>query len=93
MFNFLDLSEIRQEGAPKSNCRKLLNKEIKRATGVVAAIAFLATPAAAYSDSDVSYVYDALGRLIRATYSDGVTSKLITYYYDAVGNRTMVLAP
>jgi hypothetical protein len=93
MFNFLDVSEIRQEGAPKSSYQKSLNKEIRRAMGVVAIIALLAIPTAAYPDSNVSYVYDALGRLSKATYSDGVTSKTINYYYDAVGNRTMVLAP
>lgn len=33
----------------------------------------------------VSYTYDVLGRLAKATYSNGV---VITYSYDAAGNRT-----
>ena len=33
---------------------------------------------------NVSYGYDALGRLVSATYSNGTT---ITYAYDAAGNR------
>ncbi|OJX06764.1 MAG: hypothetical protein BGO72_00240 [Burkholderiales bacterium 70-64] len=32
-----------------------------------------------------SYVYDSLGRLAQVTYSNGV---VITYVYDAAGNRT-----
>ena len=33
----------------------------------------------------VSYTYDSLGRLSKATYANGV---VITYVYDASGNRT-----
>lgn len=33
----------------------------------------------------VSYTYDSLGRLSKATYASGV---VITYVYDASGNRT-----
>jgi YD repeat-containing protein len=33
----------------------------------------------------VSYLYDALGRVVRASYSTGV---VINYTYDAAGNRT-----
>lgn len=33
----------------------------------------------------VAYIYDNLGRLVRATYSSGV---VIVYVYDAAGNRT-----
>lgn len=35
--------------------------------------------------SSVVYTYDSLGRLSKATYSNGV---VITYSYDAAGNRT-----
>lgn len=48
--------------------------------GVMAAL--LAFPALAGS---VTYTYDALGRLKTATYSNGA---VITYSYDAAGNRT-----
>lgn len=36
----------------------------------------------------VTYAYDTLGRVIRATYSSGV---VIVYTYDAAGNRTSVM--
>lgn len=36
----------------------------------------------------VSYIYDALGRLTRATYSSGT---VIVYTYDAAGNRSSVV--
>ncbi|PTR05346.1 YD repeat-containing protein [Nitrosospira sp. Nsp5] len=35
--------------------------------------------------ASVVYTYDALGRLSKATYSTGA---IITYAYDAAGNRT-----
>lgn len=38
--------------------------------------------------ASVTYVYDALGRLSKATYSNGT---VITYSYDAAGNRTSVV--
>jgi YD repeat-containing protein len=34
------------------------------------------------------HTYDALGRLTKVTYSNGV---VITYVYDAAGNRTSVV--
>lgn len=36
----------------------------------------------------VSYVYDTLGRLAKATYSNGL---VITYAYDAAGNRSQTV--
>lgn len=45
----------------------------------------LSAPALAGS---VTYTYDVLGRLATATYSTGV---VITYSYDATGNRTSVV--
>lgn len=38
----------------------------------------------AFSQTSVSYTYDNLNRLTKATYSNGVT---VTYTYDALGNR------
>ena len=53
---------------------------------ICSAIAFVAllhtSPVLAAS---VAYQYDALGRIKTATYDNGV---VITYYYDAAGNRT-----
>jgi len=41
------------------------------------------------ASADVQYVYDSAGRLIQATYSNGVT---IEYHYDAAGNRRQIAA-
>lgn len=46
------------------------------------AAVLVAVPASA---GTVSYTYDALGRVKTATYSNGT---VITYAYDAAGNRT-----
>jgi YD repeat-containing protein len=55
----------------------------------ILALVFLAIllNAPAYAGT-VTYTYDVLGRLITATYSTGV---VITYSYDATGNRTSVV--
>lgn len=55
------------------------------AAGVTASVALAAS--AAFAGSAV-YAYDNLGRLSRATYSNGV---VIVYAYDAAGNRTSVV--
>lgn len=49
-------------------------------------LAASAVPAPAFAGTD--YVYDSAGRLIRVTYSNGVT---IEYRYDAAGNRQQVV--
>jgi YD repeat-containing protein len=55
----------------------------------ILALVFLAIllSAPAYAGS-VTYTYDVLGRLATATYSTGA---VITYSYDATGNRTSVV--
>jgi YD repeat-containing protein len=50
-------------------------------------LAALAPLSAAHAESTTSYQYDALGRLLSVTYSNG---SVITYSYDAAGNRTQV---
>ncbi len=46
---------------------------------------FLALLSGALYAGSVAYTYDSLGRLSTATYANGV---VITYVYDASGNRT-----
>lgn len=46
---------------------------------------FLAVLCGAAQAGSVAYTYDSLGRLSKATYANGV---VITYVYDAAGNRT-----
>lgn len=46
---------------------------------------FLAVLCGAVQAGSVTYTYDSLGRVSKATYANGV---VITYVYDAAGNRT-----
>jgi YD repeat-containing protein len=42
----------------------------------------------AQTQSTVAYTYDALGRVLTATYTGGLNNGLtVTYTYDAAGNR------
>lgn len=43
---------------------------------------------AAASAGSATHLYDSLGRLTKVTYSNGV---VITYVYDAAGNRSSVV--
>ena len=53
---------------------------------LASALAALAMASAAPSHAgSATYSYDSLGRLTKVTYSNGV---VITYVYDAAGNRT-----
>lgn len=51
----------------------------------VAVAAIAASAANVASAGSASYTYDNLGRLVKVSYSTGV---VITYTYDAAGNRT-----
>jgi YD repeat-containing protein len=55
-------------------------------TIIVFVFAMWAFPITAHAAATtVTYTYDTLGRVTKATYSTGTT---ITYTYDAAGNRT-----
>jgi hypothetical protein len=65
----------------KSSCRPpVLGRRL-----LLAALFGAAMSGPALALGSVAYTYDSLGRLSKATYSNGV---VITYFYDAAGNRT-----
>lgn len=47
--------------------------------------------AAAYSETNASYTYDVMGRVVSIVYTDGTKTTTVTYNYDASGNRTSVV--
>ncbi|MBR8075974.1 hypothetical protein KDW56_06865 [Burkholderia cenocepacia] len=61
---------------------------LRRGCLVCAALVAFSFPA--HSAGTVDYTYDALGRLVKAVYSDGAKTTTVTYNYDAAGNRTSV---
>jgi uncharacterized protein RhaS with RHS repeats len=48
-------------------------------------------PAIACAEVNVSYTYDALGRIASVVYTDGTKTATVTYSYDAAGNRSSVV--
>ncbi len=56
---------------------------------VLASVLCVFAVAATALAADITYTYDALGRLIRADYTNGQS---IVYNYDAAGNRTSVVS-
>lgn len=56
-----------------------------RFAAAFAALVLAASPTLSFAD--VAYVYDSAGRLIKVTYSNGVS---ISYRYDASGNRQVI---
>jgi len=73
---------IRQPAKPPLRQQPRKFPSLIRTLLVGSMAALLAAPLVAGS---VSYTYDSLGRLKTATYSSGV---VITYSYDAAGNRS-----
>lgn len=61
-----------------------MENSMRLAAAILVLAMFVSFPASAAT----VYVYDALGRLISATYDSG---KQIVYTYDAAGNRTQVV--
>lgn len=58
-----------------------------RGLRAISALAALALAAGAVLAGTVTYTYDARGRVVSATYANGLTTG---YVYDAAGNRTQV---
>ena len=61
-----------------------------KAAACVVTGCLLMFPVSARPETNTTYTYDALGRLISAVYTDGVATKTVTYSYDAAGNRVSV---
>jgi len=62
------------------------------ALSIAAGAALFALSPSAHSASTDDYTYDALGRVTKIAYSDGVKTTTVTYSYDATGNRTSVVS-
>jgi YD repeat-containing protein len=65
--------------------RRSTAKAIAILLGFVGLMAMVASAPASAANGSVSYAYDALGRVVSASYDTGV---IIIYQYDANGNRT-----
>ena len=64
------------------------SRSLRRRGLALASLVLLTISAGSALAGSVAYTYDNLGRLKTATYSNGV---VITYSYDAAGNRTSVV--
>lgn len=66
--------------------------EMLRGAGVLCVAGILlAFSTATRAEINVSYTYDAMGRIVSIIYSDGSKTTTATYSYDASGNRTSVV--
>lgn len=74
---------------PLLRCHAWAGRFLAAPPGGILILGFLAALASvSASAGTVTYTYDVLGRLATATYSTGA---VITYSYDATGNRTSVV--
>lgn len=71
---------------------RLERMSVRVARAVVTGSLMIMFSAAAHSEINASYTYDAMGRLVSAVYTDGTKTITVTYSYDASGNRTGVIA-
>jgi hypothetical protein len=69
-----------------------VHKKVSQAVGLMTSLALLTFAATAFAASNANYTYDALGRLTKIAYSDGVKTTTVSYSYDAAGNRTSVVS-
>jgi hypothetical protein len=72
--------------------RQTTKHSMRKLRALMASGVLMMFSAVAYSASSATYTYDALGRLTKVAYSDGVKTTTITYSYDAAGNRASVVS-
>lgn len=77
-----------QSGAIQNNG---MHERAFRAAGFMVGFALLAFSAATLAVSNANFTYDALGRLTKIAYSDGVKTTTVSYSYDTAGNRISVV--
>jgi YD repeat-containing protein len=69
----------------------MTHKRALQAAALMMSVALLTLSATTSAASNANYTYDALGRLTKIAYSDGVKTTTVSYSYDAAGNRTSVV--
>jgi YD repeat-containing protein len=85
------VSESRLGEQPAASHNRMTRKRALRAAGLMTSVALLTLSATTFAASNVNYTYDALGRLTKIAYGDGVKTTTVSYSYDAAGNRTSVV--
>ena len=56
-----------------------VHKKVSQAVGLMTSLALLTFAATAFAASNANYTYDALGRLTKIAYSDGVKTTTVSY--------------
>lgn len=88
----IGVSERKSGGRPDAVHSHLMHKRVLHAAGLVASVALLTLSTVTFAASNANYTYDALGRLTKVAYSDGVKTTTVTYSYDTADNRTSVVS-
>jgi YD repeat-containing protein len=85
------VSKSRPGEQPGASHNRMMHKRALQAAGLMVSVALLTLSATTFASSNANYTYDALGRLTKIAYSDGVKTTTVSYSYDAAGNRTSVV--
>lgn len=86
------VSERKPGEPPDAVYSHVMHKRVLHAVGLMASVALLTLSTVTFAASNANYTYDALGRLTKVAYSDGVKTTTVTYSYDTAGNRTSVVS-
>jgi hypothetical protein len=85
------VSKSRLGKQPSAFHNRMTRRRALQATGLMVSVALLTLSATMFAASNANYTYDALGRLTKIAYTDGVKTTTVSYSYDAAGNRTSVV--